>query len=391
MKAQIITDYAKPSELKLDWDLPAFDPKSDQVMVRLKSASMNRGDYTMRSGAAKSFISMQFPCILGKEGSGVVERVGEKVNSIQVGDEVVGVFGDLIKTGAYAEFAVFKEKEVVLKPKSLDFDHASIIPGIGMTIVEMCRSHDWILPIIEREADRVSLGQELTPEYEESEKKSLTIVVIGASSGTGCMAVLFAKNFLSRYFNTKVIAVCSERNSTFAREQLGADGVIDYTKTSAAFGNNTFHSGDEKLSIFQTLKKDFKIDFVDMVMDCVGGYYYYDDLTRHLKCCTDDGRRTYHVAIAPPGPLELSYSTVPAIVWYILKNKFKSWWSAQNPYYFFFSTSPDNPRIMKFLASEQFSPIFEKIPITSFSLEDYQKADDLMASQRTVGKIVINM
>ena len=371
MKAQVINDYLQPSEFKSDWELPTFDPKSDQVMVLMKSSSMNRGDYTIRSGAVKTFVSLKFPYILGKEGSGIVERVGEKVKSIQIGEQVAGIFGEVTKNGTFAEFAVFKEKELVGKPDCLNFDQASIMPAIGMAIVEMCRSHDWILPIIEREADRIANGQELTPEYDESEKKSMTIVVIGASSGTGCMAVLFAKNFLTRYFHIKVIAVCSERNVSVVK-QLGADGVIDYTKTSAALGNNTYHSGDEKLSIFQTLKKDFKIDFVDMIMDCVGGYYYYDDLTRHLKCLSDDGRRTYHVAIAPPGPLEVTFSSIPSILWYIVKNKAKSWWSAQNPYYFFFSTSPDNPRILKFLSSEQVCPIFTKIPITKFTLEDIQ-------------------
>ncbi|KAL9642285.1 hypothetical protein ABK040_007284 [Willaertia magna] len=67
------------------------------------------------------------------------------------------------------------------------------------------------------------------------------------------------------------------------------------------------------------------------------------------------------------------------------------WYSNQNPYYFFFSTSPDNPRIMKFLTSDEVSSIFNRIPITKFSLEEIQKADALMESQRTVGKIVINM
>lgn len=64
--------------------------------------------------------------------SGVVDDVGEGVTSFRRGDAVISYL-DQSRNGAFAEYVVAREKDVVLKPKSVDHIHAAAIPLTGVT------------------------------------------------------------------------------------------------------------------------------------------------------------------------------------------------------------------------------------------------------------------
>ena len=93
MRAQVLQAYATPFILREDFPMPSFDPDSDPVLVRIKSASFNPTENAFKSGSVQAFLSLTFPLILGKEESGIVERIGSKVRSLEIGDQVVAVFG----------------------------------------------------------------------------------------------------------------------------------------------------------------------------------------------------------------------------------------------------------------------------------------------------------
>ncbi|GFY52111.1 alcohol dehydrogenase class-3 [Trichonephila inaurata madagascariensis] len=64
-------------------------PKKGEVRVRMTSTGVCHSDLHMMEGFDKSF---PFPCILGHEGAGIIESVGEGVTSVKPGDIVVMVF-----------------------------------------------------------------------------------------------------------------------------------------------------------------------------------------------------------------------------------------------------------------------------------------------------------
>jgi len=158
------------------------------------------------------------------------------------------------------------------------------------------------------------------------------------------------------------------------KNDLDADVVIDYNKTSVSLGTNTIHSDTcPTKSLFQTIRQDHGEYFIDLVMDCVSGYYYYDDLCRHMQCVDPvTGNRTVYTTIAPPGSHVLTYSGVLSFAWYFGMNKIKSWLSSSYPPYYFFSTSPDNPPHLKFVVEEALKEgkAYEKIPLVVFKLEE---------------------
>lgn len=209
--------------------------------------------------------------------------------------------------------------------------------------------------------------------------------------GTGSVAVLFAKTFLQRYFNTKVYAVCSERNAKFVIDSLGADGIIDYTKTSAKAGSHITHQSDSELpSICQLLKTNYGVNYVDIVLDCVGGYYYYDDVCHHLSC-KDASPYTVFTTISPPTEPELNFTNLVKVGSFLAMNKLRSFSSCYPRFHFVMldRNVKDLHLLMNHVLLE--NRVFEKIPLHPFSLSNMKEAHLQMESQRTVGKIVIDI
>lgn len=101
MRAMAISRFGSPDELQ-PVDLPDPVPGPGEVLVRLTHVGTNPVDHKMRDGSSKWVASMgpdAFPLVLGREGTGVVEALGEGVADLAVGDRVFGI----VPLGAYAE------------------------------------------------------------------------------------------------------------------------------------------------------------------------------------------------------------------------------------------------------------------------------------------------
>src|SRR5437870_11443253 len=61
------------------------DPRPDEVLVRVEAVGVCHTDLVVRD----QYYPTPLPAVLGHEGAGVVERVGERVTRIQPGDHVV--------------------------------------------------------------------------------------------------------------------------------------------------------------------------------------------------------------------------------------------------------------------------------------------------------------
>ena len=171
----------------------------DEVLVRVRAASVHIGDwilmtgtpYVMRLGTGLSKPKNPVP---GTDIAGTVESVGTRVQSLKPGDEVFGWC-----TGAFAEYARAPEDQLVTKPANLTFEQAAAVGVSASTALQVLRDDANVQP-----------GQK--------------ILINGASGGVGTFAVQIAKAF-----GTEVTGVCSTKNLELVRS-IGADHVLDYTQ-----------------------------------------------------------------------------------------------------------------------------------------------------------------
>lgn len=174
-------------------------PKEDEVLVRVRAASVNPADWHAMTGTplfARTRMGLLRPSqtIQGSDYAGVVEAVGPAVTRLKPGDEVFGMRG-----GAFAEFLCTSQTRPARKPASVSFEQAAAVPVAGLTALQALRDRG-----------HVAAGQR--------------VLVNGASGGVGTFAVQLAK-----WFGAEVTGVCSARNVA-AAAKLGADRVIDYTR-----------------------------------------------------------------------------------------------------------------------------------------------------------------
>lgn len=210
MRAVTYTKYGPPEVLQAV-ELPAPEPKENELLVRIHATTVTSGDIRLRASdfpplfwlPARLIFGLFRPKkqILGHEFSGVVEQVGKAVTKLQVGDAVFGTTTMLPK-GSYAEYICLPESwrqgVVGAKPERLSFQQAAALPIGGMTALYL-----W-------EKAKLTADQQ--------------VLVYGASGSVGSYAVQLAK-----HFGASVTAVCSARNRDMVMG-LGADTVLDYTR-----------------------------------------------------------------------------------------------------------------------------------------------------------------
>ena len=79
--------YEAKQPLRIE-EVRVLPPQAGEVTVRMKAAGVCHSDLHVMKGD----LSMPMPIILGHEGSGVIEAVGEGVTSVEVGDHVILVW-----------------------------------------------------------------------------------------------------------------------------------------------------------------------------------------------------------------------------------------------------------------------------------------------------------
>jgi S-(hydroxymethyl)glutathione dehydrogenase/alcohol dehydrogenase len=86
IRAAVLEQFGEPLQIA---ELDLAEPKAGEVLVRLEACGVCHTDLYTASGADPSGYA---PTVLGHEGAGVVERVGEGVGSVRPGDRVVTLF-----------------------------------------------------------------------------------------------------------------------------------------------------------------------------------------------------------------------------------------------------------------------------------------------------------
>ncbi|EPZ32065.1 Polyketide synthase, enoylreductase domain-containing protein [Rozella allomycis CSF55] len=120
MRAIVIDSYVDNIEqLKVtECRQPSINPDSDQVLIKVKSAGLNYFDLLVARGRYQ--LKPSLPFTLGSEFSGVVIATGSKSN-LRVGDRVCGSNA----FGAFAEYVVLKDKDVIKIPDMWSFEEAA--------------------------------------------------------------------------------------------------------------------------------------------------------------------------------------------------------------------------------------------------------------------------
>ena len=128
VKAVIITQPGAPDVLQVQ-QRPTPQPKSDEVLIKVMAAGVNRPDIAQRKGnyPPPAWAPQDIP---GLEVAGIVEQCGAQVNRWKKGDEVCA----LISGGGYAEHALAHEGTCLPIPRGWSFAEASSLPETVFTV-----------------------------------------------------------------------------------------------------------------------------------------------------------------------------------------------------------------------------------------------------------------
>jgi len=191
MRAIICREWGEPSILKLE-DVAPPTAGPGQVLLNVKAASVNFADIVMVQGNYQTKPS--FPFAPGLEGAGTVAAIGAGVTGIAVGDRVLAK----LAYGGFADQAVARAQDCYSVPEGMPWDVA------GSFYVAYVSSH-----VALRWQGDVQAGQ--------------TLLVLGASGGTGLTAVEIGKAMGAR-----VIAGASAGDKLAVAKAHGADDGINY-------------------------------------------------------------------------------------------------------------------------------------------------------------------
>ena len=196
MRAVAIDRYGGPEFLTVH-ELPVPGLAPNEVLIAVHTAGVGGWDADIRDGWDPGG-RIQFPLVLGSDGSGTIAQVGSRVRRFKAGDRVYSYTWNSPKGGFYAEYvAVHMDNTTRFPDPPLDLKHAGAVPVTGLTALQ-------------------GIGDHLDVQTGE------TVMIHGASGAVGTLAIQFAKER-----GAKVLAVASGRDGVTLVERLGADLAVD--------------------------------------------------------------------------------------------------------------------------------------------------------------------
>jgi NADPH:quinone reductase-like Zn-dependent oxidoreductase len=220
MKAIVFHQHGNTDVLRYE-DFPTPQLGSNQVLIQIKAAAMNRVDIWTRNGYPG--LKLEMPHILGSDGAGVIAAVGEGVTQFKAGDRVVintnlsdgtcefciagqdnlcarwNLLGETVR-GTYCETIAVSDRNVLAIPDDFPFDQAA-----AASLVFHTAWHSLIV--------RGSL------------QAGESVLIVGSGGGVNSASIQIAK-----YAGAKVYAVASDAAKADRATELGADVVIDRSK-----------------------------------------------------------------------------------------------------------------------------------------------------------------
>lgn len=178
-------------------DLPVPTPRPGEILIRQEAAGLNFIDTYQRTG----LYPVKLPAVLGLEGAGVVEAVGEGVSRFAVGDRAAYGNGPL---GGYAQYHVVPEARAVRVPDGVDGATAAAAMLKGMTAEFLVRR---CYPVQPGDA----------------------VLVHAAAGGVGAILVQWA-----RALGARVIGTAGSTDKAALARAAGCEEVILYREEDVA-------------------------------------------------------------------------------------------------------------------------------------------------------------
>jgi NADPH2:quinone reductase len=320
MKAVYIEQTGGAEALQFG-DQPKPEAGEGQALVKISASGVNFIDTYHRTGLYK----LPMPAILGSEGAGIVEAIGDGVKTVKPGDRVAWA----MTRGSYAEYAGVPEAQLIKLPESVSLEDAAAAMLQGMTAHYLTHS---TFPL----------------------KPGHVALVHAAAGGTGRLIVQMAK-----MLGARVIATTGSEEKAGIARHAGADETILYREQDFAEETRRLTGGKG----------------VDVVYDSVGA----DTFTKSIDSLKARGMMvTFGNASGPAPPVQpllLSqkgslFLTRPTLAAYIATREELEWRSGD---------------ILKWIAEKKLVLRIERV----YPLAQAAEAHRDLEGRKTSGKLVL--
>ena len=281
MKAQVIHRLGPPEAMRWeDWPLP--DPASGEVRLRHTAIGVNFADTYHRAGISHPWIVPPCPVVIGFEGVGVVEALGDGVTGFAVGERVAYGIPPL---GSYAERRNYPADKLLHLPDGLDDRTVAALLMKGMTAHYLLHR-----------TYRVQPGD--------------TIVVHAAAGGMGLILCQWGKAL-----GATVVGTVSSAEKAEVARAAGCDHPVVRSRESFVARVRDVTGGEGAAVVYEAIGKDT----LQQSLDCL----------RPMGMCAAYG----HVS-GPPDPIDIVqdlgrrgslFITRPAIMHYVAKRADLEW------------------------------------------------------------------
>jgi len=331
MKSLMITKYGELSTSLEIQEVPIPSIAPNQILIKTYASSFNPLDYKIVRGDFKAMRKIQFPKGIGRDVSGVIEQVGEKVEKFKAGEKVCSRIDESL-VGTMADYVISNADDVSLVPSNLKHEEIAGIPLAGLTSYQALVDVAKLLP-----------GE--------------NILIHAGAGGVGSIAIQLAK-----HLRAKVTTTTSTKNIGLV-QKLGADNIIDYTKQSYLEEGPKF----------------------DVVFDTLGGKYTLDSFKVLKK-----GGRVVSIA-GDVDSITTKQLGLNRIIRFLLRLKAKKVTNAASKIgakYRFLLMSPNGDQLKKLVElyeSGSIKPVIDK----TYKFDESIQALEYLSKGRAKGKVVV--
>lgn len=342
MKAVLFRAHGGPDKLSYE-DLPMPTIGPEEVLVRVKACALNHLDIWIREG--NPAYPMPMPHVSGSDVAGVVEQVGAQADHVTVGQRVFlspgiscwtceqclagrdnmcrsySLLGAMMH-GGYAEYVKVPFRNVLPIPENLSFEQAAAFPLVSVTASHMLFALAGL-------------------------QHGETVLIMGAGSGVGSMAVQMAK-----LAGARVITTVGSDDKIPKAVILGADAVI--------------HHGREKVA--ERVKLLTEDRGVDVVIEHIGPEVWGSCLA----------------SLAKGGRLVTCGATTGAEVKLDLRYVYSRQLTIKGSY---MGTRAELVKAAELMGQTRLISVIDR----TFPLQDARAAQELMLSRKFFGKIVLTV
>jgi NADPH:quinone reductase-like Zn-dependent oxidoreductase len=332
MRALVLRTHGGLENLDVIDNHPVPQVAEGHVVIRVRASSFNYHDvFTVRGMPG---IKVPLPVVIGLDMAGEITEIGAGVTGWKAGDRVLvnpvnkkkGLMGEMLD-GGMAEYCLVAADQLVAMPAGVSFEQAASLPVAYGTAHRMLITHKTI---------------------EQGER----VIVLGASGGVGTGCVILAK-----LLGADVIACASSDEKLARLKAMGADEVIDYTKTDWSKWAVEKYGKPQRRSYEGG---------VDVVINFTGGDTWHPS----LRCLKRGGKLLVCGATAGYDPKEdLRY------VW-----SFELKIIGSNSFY-----DEDLKGLMELIQQGKMKPVVDKV----LPLEQAREGLRLIQDREVIGKVVV--